>query len=45
MSILRRLWQWLAEPSVDGVSVNWTQSQKYDRSGWEGPTFKGRFRR
>lgn len=32
-------------PKHDSTPLKGWQPQEYDRSGWEGPTFQGRFRR
>lgn len=43
MKILRAFWDWLFEDTP--VTTSWLKEKQYDRSGWEGPTFHGRFKR
>jgi hypothetical protein len=45
MKILRALWAWLMSGTDTPVSDQWLREKQYDRNGWEGPTYRGRFGR
>jgi len=45
MSRLVKFLKWLFGGYEPGLSQEWWNNQAYDKSGWEGPTFRGKFRR
>jgi hypothetical protein len=47
MRLMRVFWTWLISPAGEDLSTEWlTAQERYDSTrGWEGPTFRGRFRR
>jgi len=47
MRLIRVFWEWLTSPAGESFSQEWWTAQRRSEStrGWEGPTFRGRFKR